>query len=159
MPSDHRERLIALLEKKAEILDTAFEQCCLLDAEIMALVSGGETIGMKLRTLRGVYVTGWEARYRKACVYTDAENNRHLKSFLAQGLTVDDLSDRLRVYLASDDPFYVKVRHAFRNFVDNINSFVGLPLPPSERAVGCAHVPPCDSAAAHTERSMRELRS
>ena len=159
MPSDHRAKLLGLLEKKQEIIDAANEQARLLDLEVLALIAGGETIGMKLRTLRGVYVTGWEARYLKACVYTDAENNRHLKSFLAQGLTVEDLSDRIRVYLASDDPFYVKVRHAFRNFVDNINSFVGLPLPPSERAVGCAHVPPCDSAAAHTERSMRELRS
>lgn len=102
----------------------------------------------------------WKQKYREDYVVTGAKDMAQLKR-LVGALTPREIAERMKLFLASRDPFYVNGRHQLAMFVGAINKFgeTSKDFTLATPAVGCKHKPRCASDAAHTARSMREART
>lgn len=89
-----------------------------------------------------------------------AQTKRLLKS-----MSREEIWKRMQVYIASNDPFFMKVRHSYGVFVKSINALgAGLLVGPGPamhlHAVrGCSHTPVCVTDAEHTRRRTQDMRS
>lgn len=144
--SDPRAKVIGLLNKIAELDEDYHGKRSALMAEVVAILGGGEGIGVKLGRLKAFYSQTWQERYKAPYAFNHAIDTSHLKRFLAGGFSEDEITGRIFAYIKSDDQFYVKARHPFLIFVKGFNSFVA-PAKPIE-----------DHAAAATSEKMRGLR-
>lgn len=100
-------------------------------------------------------------RYNERYVFAGAKDAAQAKRLL-RSMSKEEIWRRMQVYIGSNDPFYVKVRHSFGAFVTAINSlrppagkYLGDPAP----VVGCTHTPRCESDVEHTRRRAEDMRS
>lgn len=106
----------------------------------------------------------WERRYRAKYVFNGAVDGNHIKRLL-KVFDVPTLKARISRYIADDDTFPVKNKHAFNVFIGRVNSYatpastdaVGFDLDATP-VIGCMHMPKCRTDAEHTRKKMGELR-
>lgn len=143
---------IALLRREVEIIIGAI-------GDLEAIMDGQATTGTTAAAALEEFGRLWSAKYRTPYVV----GNRvailaTMKRVLRAGVSGPELRNRMAKYLLSTDPFYLKGRHPLTVFLANVNAFAADALPLTSAAVGCAHVPPCPSDAAHTRKTQAELR-
>lgn len=151
MASDPRATILRLLDLKHEL----HEKQLAIDAEIRALITGEDGIGVKLKRLGRHYSETWETRYGTPYVFAFAKDTPQWKRLL-RSMSVEELEARVVSFIRSDDKFYLQTRHAFGVFVKSINSLAGLPAR-GATVVGCGHEPACADGAACTARKYQEL--
>jgi len=137
-----------LQTKQAEIL-----------TEIDVLIGGGVSMGSRIKQFEGAWALAWGGRYGSDYLFVPTRDKAQEKRLL-KAFDLEDLVERMAVYIKNDDPFYLKNRHSFGIFVSSINAHV----PPARAtaiavaAVDCVHVPRCASDVIHTKRKLEEMR-
>lgn len=152
MASDPRAKLLRLLDVAQELE----EKLVAVRAEMRALITGEDGIGVKLKHLCRHYSETWETRYGTPYVFAFTKDMPQWKRLL-RSMSVEELEARVVSFIRSDDKFYIQTRHAFGVFVKSINSLAGLPARGATAVVGCGHEPTCADGAACTARKYSEL--
>jgi hypothetical protein len=127
---------------------------------IEALLDGRQTVGQLVRRLFTSWAEVWGQSYGEKYVFSNQRDAGLFRRLLVT-LPPEEVERRMRRYLASDDAFFVKNRHALNVFAGSINQHGTSKAAPAldfEPPVSCRHSPPCVSDAAHTAKVQRELR-
>lgn len=157
----------AKLEKLAKLVYVGRELLDKLDAvvtEVDAILGGRAGIGEKLKKVEGTFEAAWSARYGAGLsyVWNYGRDRGHMKR-LIRTLGVDDLEQRMQIYLQSNDAHIVDARHNFPMFVATINAHLAAPLLADgdgiHPVVDCKHRPRCASEVEHTKKRSAELRA
>jgi hypothetical protein len=155
----------AIEAKVVKLLDAANdlqEKLSAIYTEIGLLLTGGDGMGVKLRSWEQAWDVLWCARYAPGeehrYVWQYARDRAQSKRLL-RTLPLEELEARARRFLGDDDPFYVRARHSFSVFVASINAHAAPSAAPSQAPADCHHTPRCRSDQQHTARRQRELRT
>lgn len=125
--------------------------------ELSKLLAGGPGIGDVLRDLYNYWNDLWphEGDY----VFNFAKDAPNMKR-LVKMLTVEELKQRMLIYLKCRDEFYHAKKHPFPMFVATVNNWAGNRAGDDSfnvPVVGCLHSPPCRSDQDHTRKRQQEI--
>ena len=122
--SEDRKQVIKLLAKRREVEEECRQKLALLDAEIDALLGGGETIGKRIARIKLGFSDAWQARYGSPYVFTNhARVSADIKKLLVDQ-PESEIALRAARYLADNDGFYANARHPWEIFLKAFNRFV-----------------------------------
>ena len=113
------EKLKKLMAAQREVL----EKFNLLAAEIDEVLSGGASIGQRIKAVQHAFGDAWSARYRGTpYVWNFAKDTAQIKRLL-RTLPADEIGRRAVAYVQSSEPFYMNAQHGFGLFVVSINQW------------------------------------
>ena len=133
------------------------EQYELLE-EIQKLMSGEESPNQLAKRALLTFNTLWQQEYRAKRVTAWAKETGQMRRLL-KAITIEDLENRMRVFMRDYTAFVSQNKHALGLFVSAVNQYGRAETRDVFGPMGCAHVPPCRDDAAHTARKMHELRA
>lgn len=137
--------------------------------EIDDLLGGGAGSAARLKMAEIGFDVAWCSRYapgqENKYVWNYGRDRVQMKRLIKM-LGVEELVTRFGRFVVSDDPFYVRNRHAFGVFVANVNGFTEDRVAPAEFELGgaptvadCRHTPRCRDDQTHTALKGKELRA
>jgi hypothetical protein len=151
-------RAAKLTETLRELQAKTYE----ITEELQKILSGQDALGDVLKRLEKAFNDEWARVYSTAYRFDFAKDRAHLKRLLKM-TTEADIQARVMSYFHEADDYTRRARHPFGLFVARFNTLVPLAAPEAfleldAAPVGCTHVPPCASDAAHTKRRREDLR-
>lgn len=132
-------------------------------AAFRAEAEGAASEGKQIRALLQTFCDLWAKRYNAKYVVHGPKDTAILKRLL-KVIEPDDITRRVRLYLADSSPFACEARHSLGVFAARVNQYAavtdagGLFDDDAPAVPGCRHIPPCRDDAAHTTRKMQETR-
>ncbi len=117
----------------------------------------GPTVNSQVTRLFETWSTLWRGRYRDRYVFSGAKDGGQFKRLL-KILDVDDIEQRLRRYINTDENFLVQNRHALNLFFPRLNAYCGFAASPEFAVIGCTHTPRCGTEVEHTRILLREVK-
>ena len=127
MAADPRTKLAKLISALMELEADYHQKRAAIHAEMNALVSGDDGIGVKLARLKARWCETWTARHHEKCDFDHKRDTAWLKAKLVAGFTEDEIGCKIQHYVITEDPYYVRARHPFSLFKTSFNTWRGIP--------------------------------
>lgn len=150
------DKQFSMIENKLEQIRKHLEKA-LQEIDVLTKACG-PTVSSQLTRLFETWSALWFGRYRDRYVFSGAKDGAQFKRLL-QILPVEDIEQRLRRYISTDDNFLVQNRHALNLFFARVNAYSALDAEPEFLVIGCTHAPRCRTEAEHTRISVREVKA
>lgn len=156
MDADQK-KLLAQCDGIRKMLTGALAQLDALETKISADPSERQVVKAVLTAFDQLRAQ----RYNEPYVFAGAKDAAHAKRLLKQ-VGREVLWAKMRLYIKSNDPFYVKTRHSWGCFVSAVNTLASSVTDdgaPASRPADCNHQPPCKTDVEHTRRRRQDLRA
>jgi len=114
------------------------------------------------------FADAWLRRHHAKYEFSGGQDAKNITRLL-KVFDVATLKVRISRYIADSDPFLVRQKHPFGNFVTRVNTYStpngsassssgSIAFDEPAEVVGCKHTPPCGSDSEHTRRRMEDMR-
>lgn len=154
--------LVTVAKLVAEQLEL-HKKLALLAEEIDRLLSGGPSVGMRMKHTEIMFGQWWSSLYLgkyHGNGVLKPEERPALKRIVLAYANSDDLDRRIGEYFHDKEEFYVRARHPFNLLERALNRYTPLAhehtLLETPAPADCTHTPRCQSDVTHTARKLRD---